>query len=138
MNGTRTKKRGLWGRFERDDQGRWIVRMKTLQLVASTAVSVATVFSLMLGAVAVVARPYLEDISRDVVERETAGLRDALQGIPATYETRAEHEQEMLELNHKLDYIAGEIRQLDDRIQIQSERTDALMRDLMRAVRERD
>lgn len=129
-------KRALWGRFDRDESGRWILRMKTVQVVASTVISVGTVFTLLMTAVGVFARPYLEDISRSVVKEETSGIMLVLEQIPATYETRTEHEREMLELNRKLDFIAGEIRRIDDRLLTQSARTDALYRDLMQAVRE--
>lgn len=138
MNATRAvSRRGVWGRFDRDDQGRWIVRLKTVQLVTSTVISVATVFGIMLAAVGVFSRPYLEDITRDVVTQETAGLAAQMAEIPSVYETRKEHENEMLEINRKLDSIAGEIRRVDNRILTQSERTDSLMRDLMRVLRER-
>lgn len=147
MNGTRAvKKSGIWGRFEKDEQGRWIVRLKTLQLVLSVVISVATVFSILLGAVAAFARPYLEDISRSVVAVEAAKITGELDQLskkvdrfPQYYITREEQNRAILEINTKLDTIAGNVNRLGDRVeaglQNQSARTDSLYSNLMRALR---
>lgn len=147
MNGTKAvSRKGIWGRIEKDEQGRWIVRLKTLQLVLSVVISVATVFSILLGAVAAFARPYLEGISRSVVAVELAETQGALDQLskkvdrfPQYYVTREEQQRSALEINSKLDNIAAEIRRVDEsmaaRIQTQSNRTDAIYSNLMRALR---
>lgn len=147
MNGTKAvSRKSVWGRFEKDDQGRWIVRLKTLQLVLSVVISVATVFSIMLAAVSQFARPYLEGISRSVVAREiseTEGALDQLSKkvdrIPQYYVTREEQQNAVLEINTKLDAIAGGLNRLGDRVeaglQNQSARTDSLYNNLMSTLR---
>lgn len=147
-NGTRVEKRGVWGRIEKDEHGRWIVRLKTLQLVLSVGISVATVFGILLGAVSAFARPYLESISRSVVAVELANTQGALDQlskkvdrIPQYYVTREEQQRAILEINTKLDTIAGSVNRLGERVEAglnnQSARTDALYSSLMRALRER-
>jgi len=135
---TRSPRR-LLARFDHDEQGRLVVRMRSLQLYASTAVAVATLFSILLGAVAFLARPYLESVAQAVVRPEVHRLEGSILTVQRGLDervTRREFEESQAEILRRLDLIAGEIRRVDERIQTQSDRTDALYGNLVRSMRE--
>jgi predicted translin family RNA/ssDNA-binding protein len=107
------------------------MRLKTAQLLISVVLGTVTIFTMMLGAVAFFARPYLNGVIHD----ETNGLKQQIEAMPSVYHTRREYEDDRLELERKLDMIANGIDRIDQRILTQSDRTDTLFQDLARRTR---